>query len=132
MCMCANSAGQGWAAKDMLQLAKKMETYHPKGDGIDQSVHGHDGPVHISDGGYRGTSENQFLETVKLMGYKQHGDLQDFESNEGFAVSIKICCREDRPGLIKIEMVPICITRWQATRFRSSICSPTFTGWTAS
>jgi choline dehydrogenase-like flavoprotein len=57
---------EGWAAKDMLPLCNKLETYHPKHEEIDQSRHGHDGPIHISDGGYRGKSENEFINTVKV------------------------------------------------------------------
>ena len=32
---------EGWAAKDMIPLCNKLETYHPTGDAIDQSKHGH-------------------------------------------------------------------------------------------
>ena len=57
---------EGWTANDMLPLCNKLETYHPKGDGIDQSKHGHDGPINVSDGGYRGKSEQAFIDTVKV------------------------------------------------------------------
>jgi len=77
---------EGWSAKDMLPLCNKLETYHPKDSAIDQSKHGHDGLIHISDGGYRGQSENQFMETVKGMGYNTIVDLQDLEANGGFSV----------------------------------------------
>jgi len=73
----------GWSAKEMLPLLNKLETYHPKGD--DPSKHGDSGPVHISDGGYRGKSEDQYLETVKSMGYKVIKDLQDLDACDGFA-----------------------------------------------
>jgi alcohol oxidase len=73
----------GWFAKDMIPLSNKLETYHPKGDGHDQSKHGHDGPTHISDGGFRGKSENQFMETIKSMPqYKEIVDLQEFDAKE--------------------------------------------------
>lgn len=74
----------------MLPLCNKLETYHPTGSDIDQSKHGHDGPIHISDGGYRGESENQFMETVKGMGYNSITDLQDLEANGAFSVSYLI------------------------------------------
>jgi len=77
----------------MIPLAKKLETFHPKVEGMDQSVHGHDGPINVSDGGYRGTSENSFMETVKQMGYKSFVDLQDFDSNDGFSVSVTLTYR---------------------------------------
>lgn len=69
----------------MLPLLNKLETYHP--DAPDKSKHGYDGPVNISDGGYRGKSEEQFLQTCKDMGYKAIDDLQDLESCGGFGVS---------------------------------------------
>ncbi|KUJ08512.1 putative alcohol oxidase [Mollisia scopiformis] len=76
---------EGWYAKDMLPLAKKLETFHPKGDGFDPEKHGYDGPVHISDGGYRSKSADTFVETVKGMGYGVIDDLQDFEAVGGFS-----------------------------------------------
>lgn len=78
---------EGWTAKDMLPLCKKLETFHPTGEGIDQSLHGYDGPIHVSDGGYRGKSEGQFLDTVKKMGHKEIADLQDLDSCGGFSVT---------------------------------------------
>ena len=32
---------EGWAAKDMIPLCNKLETYHPKGEATDPSKHGH-------------------------------------------------------------------------------------------
>ncbi|EHK99491.1 putative alcohol oxidase [Glarea lozoyensis 74030] len=62
-----------------------LETYHPTGKDIDQSRHGHDGPINVGDGGYRGKSENQFMDTVKSMGYKDITDLQDLDAIGGFS-----------------------------------------------
>lgn len=70
----------------MHHYSNKLETYHPKGDATDQSKHGHDGPIHISDGGFRGKSENQFIDTVQKMGHNVIEELQDLEANGGFAV----------------------------------------------
>jgi alcohol oxidase len=78
---------EGWTATEMLPMCNKLETYHPKGEGHDQSKHGHDGPINISDGGYRGKSEDQFVDTVKKMGFNYIEDLQDLEANGGFSVS---------------------------------------------
>ncbi|RDW83061.1 hypothetical protein BP5796_04552 [Coleophoma crateriformis] len=75
----------GWAAKDMIPLCNKLETFHPQGPEIDQSMHGHDGPIHISDGGFRGKSESQFMDTVKKLGHKEIVDLQDFDQCGGFS-----------------------------------------------
>lgn len=78
---------EGWTARDMLPLCKKLETYHPEGEGVNVEAHGYDGPIHISDGGYRGKSEDQFMQTVQDMGYKNIVDLQDLEAIGGFSVS---------------------------------------------
>ena len=76
----------GWTAKDMLPLLNKLETYHPEHESIDKSKHGYEGPIHISDGGYRGKSEDQFIDTVKSMGYETIQDLQDLDTIGGFSV----------------------------------------------
>lgn len=78
---------EGWAAKDMLPLCNKLETFHQDEPGIDKSKHGHDGPIHISSGGYRGKSEMQFMDTIKKMGMKEIVDLQDLDQVGGFSVS---------------------------------------------
>ncbi|CAG8957498.1 hypothetical protein HYFRA_00011480 [Hymenoscyphus fraxineus] len=76
----------GWTAKDMLAMCKKLETFHPTDEKYDKSKHGYDGPVSVGDGGYRGKiGEDGLLETIKKMGYKEIDDLQDLESNGGFA-----------------------------------------------
>lgn len=79
----------GWMAEDMLPLCNKLETFNDTNKGIDQSKHGHDGPINVGDGGYRGKSENQFMDTVKGMGFKEIDDLQDFEGINGFSVRSK-------------------------------------------
>lgn len=77
----------GWAAKDMIPMCKKLETFHQDEPGIDKTKHGYNGPIHVSSGGYRGKSENQFMDTIKSMGMKEVLDLQDFEAADGFSVS---------------------------------------------
>lgn len=57
---------EGWTAKDMLPLCNNLETYHPRHEEIDLSKHGHNGPINISDGGYRGKSEDDFIKTIKV------------------------------------------------------------------
>lgn len=70
----------------MLHYCNKLETYHPDSPAIDRSKHGYEGPIHISDGGYRGKSENDFVSTVKKMGHNVIEDLQDLEANGAFSV----------------------------------------------
>lgn len=81
---------RGWTAQDLLPLAKKLETFHQDEEGIDKSKHGYDGPIHVSDGGFRGKSEKEFMETVKKMGYKEVVDLQDLDQVGGFSVRPRI------------------------------------------
>lgn len=95
----------GWSAKDMLPLCNKLETFHPKAN-PDPSKHGYEGPIHISDGGFRGKSENQFADTVTSMGYKLIEDLQDLESVGGFAVSFILFVGGKL--LTGTEMAPLC------------------------
>lgn len=82
----------GWTANEMLPLFKKLETFEPAEPGIDKSKHGYSGPVHISDGGYRGPDEADIMKTIKDMGMKQAVDLQNFDDDLGekgtFSVSI--------------------------------------------
>jgi alcohol oxidase len=105
---------EGWYAKDMLPLANKLETFHPKGEGFDQSKHGHDGPIHISDGGFRSKSTEIFCDTVKGMGYGIIDDLQDFDAVGGFSVSLSFCLFGDGKWVLimQIEMASLCRTRW--------------------
>jgi alcohol oxidase len=78
---------KGWTAHDLLPLARKLETFHQDEEGIDKSKHGYEGPIHVSNGGFRGKSEMEFMETVKKMGYKEIVDLQDLDQVGGFSVS---------------------------------------------
>lgn len=76
-----------WSAKEMLPLCNKVETFHQQEKDIDPSKHGYKGPIHVSDGGFRGKSEKQFIRTIKSMGFREIVDLQDFEQVGGFTVS---------------------------------------------
>jgi len=80
---------EGWYAKDLIPLSNKLETYHPKGEGHDPSKHGHEGPINISDGGFRSKGGDQFLEAAKEVGHEVIVDLQDFEANGGFSVCVE-------------------------------------------
>ncbi|KAI9744333.1 MAG: hypothetical protein M1818_002485 [Claussenomyces sp. TS43310] len=73
----------GWAAKDMLPVCNKLETFHCAV--TDRSKHGYEGPVHISDGGFRSNVIEEFMNSIKKMGYKEIEDLQDFDHIGGFS-----------------------------------------------
>ncbi|OQV07603.1 hypothetical protein CLAIMM_12010 [Cladophialophora immunda] len=66
----------------MKPFLNKLETYHGAGKAKD---HGSNGPVHVSDGGYRATSaESDFIAAAGEVGYPEIQDLQDLDSNNGF------------------------------------------------
>jgi choline dehydrogenase-like flavoprotein len=76
----------GWSAEEMIPLCNKLEKYCDDEPGIDKSKHGFDGPVHVSDGGFRAETANSFMATVKSMGMKEIADIQDFSQIGGFSV----------------------------------------------
>ncbi len=62
-----------------------METFHPTGPAIDKSVHGFDGPLQVSDGGFRTPEvENQLLRAAETLGYATTEDMYDFRSINAF------------------------------------------------
>ncbi|KAK0644426.1 putative alcohol oxidase [Cercophora newfieldiana] len=75
----------GWAAKDIIPLCDKIETYHPGSAKIDMKKHGNSGPIHISDGGFRSKCENDILRTItRETGWKELADINDFSTVGGF------------------------------------------------
>jgi choline dehydrogenase-like flavoprotein len=54
----------GWRAEDMIPLCNKLETYHPKGEGIDQSKHGHVSPQTVHFVGCPAIADFKFLRMV--------------------------------------------------------------------
>ncbi|KAK0652390.1 GMC oxidoreductase-domain-containing protein [Cercophora newfieldiana] len=84
----------GWSAEELWPYLKKLETYH--GDGKPEH-HGFEGPVHISDGGFRPHKlVNDILEAAQAMGYPEINDLQDLESNNGFSRWLRTVSPEGR------------------------------------
>lgn len=98
-------AADGWSQKDLLPLLKKVsraisaqtackanltsqtETYHIDHPAIDKSVHGYAGPVNVSRSCYVAQDrEDEFIEVIKSLGYKEIIDLQDLKQNNGFSV----------------------------------------------
>ncbi|KAH6981400.1 GMC oxidoreductase-domain-containing protein [Ilyonectria destructans] len=71
----------GWSADELLLFMKKLETYHGRGE---KGVHGHDGPVHMSDGIFRSEySENEFIKAAAQVGWPEIKDLQTLDANNG-------------------------------------------------
>ncbi|KAL6883169.1 alcohol oxidase [Trichoderma longibrachiatum] len=77
---------EGWDAKSMLHFAKKLETYHLDDPAVDQSVHGHDGPIHVSFGAYSAKdAQDDILAGAAAVGIPEIIDLQDFKAVHGFS-----------------------------------------------
>lgn len=96
---------EGWDYKSLLPLLKRvrqtpyslsyqytdrkiqLENFHPKDDGINQDLHGHDGPINVSYGtNFQENSTQDLLAGARATGEKEFVDMQDFESTGGFAV----------------------------------------------
>ncbi|KAJ4334917.1 hypothetical protein N0V87_006512 [Didymella glomerata] len=72
---------EGWSADEMLEQMKKLETYHGPGD---KAHHGYDGPINVSDGGFRGkVAEDEFIRAAGEVGYPEIEDLQNLDTNNG-------------------------------------------------
>ncbi|KAF7556742.1 hypothetical protein G7Z17_g1256 [Cylindrodendrum hubeiense] len=70
-----------WNTPSCTDFAK-LETYH--GEDPD-NVHGHDGPIHVSDGTFRSVnSESDFINAASDVGWPEIPDLQNLKSNNGF------------------------------------------------
>jgi alcohol oxidase len=63
-------------------LPVQLETYHGPGE---KEHHGYDGPMIISDGGYRvKETEDEFIRAAEKVGFQEIEDLQNLENNNGF------------------------------------------------
>ncbi|KAB5551150.1 alcohol oxidase-like protein [Coniochaeta sp. 2T2.1] len=71
----------GWSTKELRPYLDKIETYH--GPGL-RSDHGHWGPIHISDGGYRHAKMmDDYGAAAEAAGWREYDDLQSLEDNNG-------------------------------------------------
>ncbi|KAL5117583.1 hypothetical protein ACEQ8H_004476 [Pleosporales sp. CAS-2024a] len=72
---------KGWTADDMWPHLKRLETYHGPGK---KQHHGYHGPMHISDGGFRGKdAEDDFIQAAAAIGIREFTDLQTLDANDG-------------------------------------------------
>lgn len=72
----------GWSANEIWPFLNKLETYHGPGE---KSHHGYDGPINVSDGGFRAKkAEDDFIQAANQVGYPEIEDLQNLENNNGF------------------------------------------------
>ncbi|KIX98635.1 uncharacterized protein Z520_05936 [Fonsecaea multimorphosa CBS 102226] len=75
----------GWNAREIMPLLNKLETFQQGESAINQRRHGHEGPIHVSSGGFRSKSEHVFMDSIKAMGFKEIVDLQDLDQVGGFS-----------------------------------------------
>ncbi|KAK8121678.1 hypothetical protein PG984_010348 [Apiospora sp. TS-2023a] len=84
----------GWSADEILPYMKKLETYHGKGN---KDLHGYDGPIQVTDGGYRGTdSEADLISAAARVGMREIEDLQDLDSNDGCSKWMRTVSKEGK------------------------------------
>ncbi|KAM0287377.1 hypothetical protein ACHAO9_007781 [Fusarium lateritium] len=73
----------GWSTQDLIPYMNKLETYQGPGE---DCHHGHNGPVHVSDGPYRNLkTEADFISAVETVGYPRITDLQTLDANNGIS-----------------------------------------------
>jgi alcohol oxidase len=78
----------GWDARDIIPLCNKTETYHfAPASSLNPEKHGSSGPIQISDGCFRSSSEHDIIKTITRLGLKELPDVNDFETTNGFMVS---------------------------------------------
>ncbi|EUC48625.1 GMC oxidoreductase [Bipolaris oryzae ATCC 44560] len=71
----------GWSAQEVWPHLKRLETYHGPGK---KEHHGYDGPINVSDGGYRCREvEDDFIRAAGEVGVPEIEDLQNLEENNG-------------------------------------------------
>ncbi|KAK8052405.1 glucose dehydrogenase [Apiospora rasikravindrae] len=72
---------EGWSAEEMIPFLRKLETYQGPGKA---EVHGDQGPIRVSEGNYVAERpQNEFIKAAAQLGYPEHVDLQDLDSNNG-------------------------------------------------
>lgn len=77
---------EGWDAKSLLHYANKLETYHQDHPAVDQSLHGHDGPINVSLGTYSAKDvQDDILAGAEAVGLPEIPDMQDFKTVGGFS-----------------------------------------------
>ncbi|RFU31691.1 hypothetical protein B7463_g4649, partial [Scytalidium lignicola] len=97
----------GWTSEDILPLCKQLETFHQDEPGIDRSRHGYNGPIHVSDGGFRARkTETLFCDTIKEMGMKEIVDLEDLNQVDGFSVVRVVFDNSNPPRATGVECKP--------------------------
>ncbi|EIN11107.1 alcohol oxidase [Punctularia strigosozonata HHB-11173 SS5] len=82
---------EGWAAKDLLPLMKRLENYQKPAN---NDTHGYNGPIAISNGGQVRPLAQDFLRAAHAIGVPYSDDIQDLETAHGAEIWAKYINRE--------------------------------------
>ncbi|KAJ3523656.1 hypothetical protein NM688_g8691 [Phlebia brevispora] len=77
---------EGWTAKDLLPLMKRLENYQKP---CNNDTHGYDGPIAISNGGQITPVAQDFLRASHAIGVPFSDDIQDLDTAHGAEIWAK-------------------------------------------
>jgi alcohol oxidase len=77
---------EGWTAKDLLPLMKRLENYQKP---TNNETHGYDGPIAISNGGQITALAQDFLRASDAIGVHFSDDIQDLDTSHGAEIWAK-------------------------------------------
>jgi len=77
---------EGWTAKDLLPLMKRLENYQKP---TNNDTHGYDGPIAISNGGTITALAHDFLRASDAIGIPFSDDLQDLDTSHASEIWAK-------------------------------------------
>ncbi|KAH7909067.1 GMC oxidoreductase-domain-containing protein [Hygrophoropsis aurantiaca] len=77
---------EGWTAKDLLPLMKRLENYQKP---VNNQTHGYDGPIAISNGGSVTQLAQDFLRASDAVGVPFSDDLQDLDTSHASEIWAK-------------------------------------------
>lgn len=77
---------EGWTAKDLLPLMKRLENYQKPSN---NTTHGYDGPIAISNGGTITALAQDFLRASDAIGIPFSDDLQDLDTSHASEIWAK-------------------------------------------
>ncbi|KAK6347407.1 hypothetical protein TWF718_005246 [Orbilia javanica] len=81
---------EGWTGKDLLPLFRKMETFHNDDPAVDKSLHGYEGPFHVSSGGYVSKDfQDDSIRAAAETGLKEVPDANNFTEANGIQKWLK-------------------------------------------
>ncbi|KAJ7779226.1 GMC oxidoreductase-domain-containing protein [Mycena metata] len=82
---------EGWTAKDLLPLMKRLENYQKPSN---SDTHGYDGPIAISNGGTITALAQDFLRASDALGVPFSDDIQDLDTSHASEIWAKYINRD--------------------------------------